>query len=204
MSKSLFGAAAVALALAASAANAADFPAQAYSAPFAANSYKWAGPYLGGNLGYQWGNTTRNPTDPWGFAGGVQGGYSWQWGPWVLGGEGDVTVSAAHDTFAPWKFSNPWFGTARVRAGYALNNILFYGTAGLAVGEGRAQSFGLTEHHTHAGWAGGAGMEVGLTPRWSARVEYLFVDLGGRTYVLTGANNGFESSLLRLGFNYRF
>ena len=46
-------------------------------------------------------------------------------------------------------------------------------------------------------------MEVGLTPNWSAKAEYLFVDLSDERYVLFG-NTGFESSILRLGVNYRF
>ena len=91
------------------------------------------GAYLGGHLGYQWGNTTHNPTHPSGLAGGIQGGYNWQTGALVLGGEADLTISGAHDTFAPWKFSNPWFGTLRARAGYGFSNILVYGTVGLAL-----------------------------------------------------------------------
>ena len=34
--------------------------------------------------------------------------------------------------------------TRRGRVGYALNNVLFYGTGGLAFGELRATTFGLT------------------------------------------------------------
>jgi len=62
---------------------------------------------------------------------------------------GDVEVTGASDTFAPWKFSNPWFGTVRGRAGYA--NILFYGNGRLAFGELRGETFGLSESHTSAG-----------------------------------------------------
>jgi len=54
------------------------------------NAYSWAGPYLGGNLGYAWGSVDNNPTKPSGFAGGVQAGYNWQNGPWVFGVEGDI------------------------------------------------------------------------------------------------------------------
>ena len=38
------------------------------------NAYSWAGPYLGGNLGYNWGTVSNNPTRPSGFMGGVQVG----------------------------------------------------------------------------------------------------------------------------------
>jgi outer membrane immunogenic protein len=168
------------------------------------NAYSWAGPYLGGNLGYAWGKVDNNPTKPSGFAGGVQAGYNWQTGPWVFGIEGDIQVTGANDTFAPWKFSNPWFGTVRGRAGYALNNILFFGTGGLAFGELRGETFGLSETHTNAGWTLGAGAEVGLTQNWSAKIEYLYVDLSTSNFTITGASNGYRFGLARAGVNYRF
>ena len=169
------------------------------------NAYSWAGPYLGGNLGYAWGSVENNPTKPSGFAGGVQAGYNWQQGgPWVFGVEGDIQVSGAEQTFAPWKFSNPWFGTLRGRVGYALNNVMFYGTGGLAFGELKAESFGMTETHTNAGWTVGAGAEVGFAPNWSAKVEYLFVDLSRDNFVLTGASNSLNFSTIRVGVNYHF
>src|SRR5215471_51474 len=131
----------------------------------------WAGPYLGGNIGYAWGNVTGSQTKPAGFIAGIQGGFNWQNGPWVIGVEGDLQVSGAEDTFAPWQFSNPWFGTARGRIGYAFSNILFYGTGGLAFGETRGETFGLSESHTNAGWTLGVGGEFGIAPNWSAKVE---------------------------------
>ena len=67
--------------------------------------------------------------DPSGVAGGVQVGYNWQRGQFVFGGETDLQVSDADDRFASWKFSNPWFGTLRARAGFAMNNVLLYGTS---------------------------------------------------------------------------
>jgi outer membrane immunogenic protein len=168
------------------------------------NAYSWAGPYLGGNLGYGWGSVDNNPTKPSGFAGGVQAGYNFQTGPWVFGLEGDIQASAADDTFAPWKFSNPWFGTLRGRGGYAFNNILFYVTGGLAFGELRAETFGVSESHTNAGWTVGAGAEMGFAPNWSAKIEYLYVDLANSNFVVTGASNGYRFGLIRAGINYHF
>ena len=168
------------------------------------NGYSWAGPYIGGNLGYAWGSVANNPTKPSGFAGGVQAGYNFQTGPWVFGIEGDIQASGAEQTFAPWKFSNPWFGTLRGRAGYALNNVLFYGTGGLAFGELRANTFGLSESHTNAGWTLGVGAEMGFAPNWSAKVEYLYVDLNNSNFVITGASNGYRFGLVRAGVNYHF
>jgi len=177
-------------------------PTPYYSAPAA--YYNWSGIYAGVNVGYEWGHVTSSSIDPSGIAGGGQVGYNWQSGQFVLGGEADIQASAADDTFAPWKFSNPWFGTLRGRAGYAMNNILFYGTVGMAYGELSGTRSGLDENKTLVGWTAGAGMEVGLTPKWSAKMEYLYMDLGDRAYTITGVNNGLTSNMLRLGINYHF
>jgi outer membrane immunogenic protein len=187
----------------AGAASAADYP-LAPSTPYLVRVHNWSGPYLGGQLGYQWGSTTNNPTQPSGIAGGVRGRYNWQTGAFVFGGEADLNVSGVQDRFASWKFSNPWFGTVRGRLGYAFSNVLVYGTLGLAFGGGHLELGGASESKIHAGWTAGAGMEVVLTNAWSARVEYLYVDLSDRPYGLTGTSHGFESSLFRVGVNYRF
>ncbi len=168
------------------------------------NAYSWAGPYLGGNIGYAWGSVDNNPTNPGGLVGGVQGGYNWQSGPVVFGVEGDIQATGADDTFAPWKFSNPWFGTVRGRIGYAFSNIMFYGTGGLAFGELRGETFGLSESHTTAGWTAGVGAEFGLAPNWSAKIEYLFVDLSDERFSITGVSNGYQFGVVRAGVNYHF
>jgi outer membrane immunogenic protein len=168
------------------------------------NGYSWAGPYLGGNLGYAWGKVQNSLTKPSGFVGGAQAGYNWQMGSWVLGLEADIQATGADDTFAPWKFSNPWFGTVRGRVGYAFSNIMFYGTGGLAFGELRGETFGLSESHTTAGWTAGAGAEFGFAPNWSAKVEYLYVDLSNSQFTITGAPNGYRFGVVRAGVNYHF
>lgn len=169
-------------------------------------SYGWRGPYVGGTLGYQWGDVSHSGSNPSGVAGGALAGYNWQFGQFVFGGETDLQGSDADDTFASWKFSNPWFGTLRARGGFAMNNVMFYGTLGLAYGTLRAQSAlsGLGESHLTAGWAGGGGLEVGLLGNWTARAEYLYVNLDKRNFVLDGTTHGIASNLLRLGINYRF
>ena len=204
--KRIVGAAALLMMVAGGSAAAADLPHPSYyTAPAPLSAYSWTGPYLGGNLGYEWGATSNNPTRPSGFAGGVEGGYNWQSGQFVFGGEADIQLSGATDTFAPWKFSNPWFGTVRGRAGYAVSNLLIYGTAGLAFGELQAETFGLvTETHINAGWTAGAGVEAAFAANWSAKVEYLFVDLASNNYAVTGTSNGLSASLFRMGVNYHF
>jgi outer membrane immunogenic protein len=183
-----------------SAAGAADF----YTVPSPLGAYSWAGPYLGGTVGYEWGTVRNNPNQPSGFEGGFTAGYNWRQGAFVFGGETDINLSDANDTFAPWQFSNPWFGTLRGRVGYAVGNVLLFGTAGLAYGELRAQNPAASEYHDSVGFAAGAGVEVGLTPHWSAKAEWLYLDLTNQNFAVTGTSNGLEANLLRFGLNYRF
>jgi outer membrane immunogenic protein len=203
--KRLFAIALAAIALASGAATAADVT--PYASPATVRDTFWQGPYVGANLGYQWGLATNAVANkPSGAAGGLQGGYSWQLGSFVFGGETDLQFSDADNQFAGWKFANPWFGTLRVRAGLAAHNMLFYGTVGLAYGTMTAKNLatGVSEARTSTGFAGGLGAEVALMGNWTARAEYLYVDLSDRSFVLTGAQNGLGSSVLRFGVNYRF
>ena len=187
------------------AANAADMQRSApdYQAP-AGSYYNWAGAYAGANVGYQWGKVKNTGTNPSGLEGGLQLGYNWQNGQFVYGAETDLQISGADDTFAPFKFSNPWFGTLRGRAGLAMNNILLYGTFGLAYGGLKGEIAGLSESKTHIGWTAGLGAEVGFNQQWSAKLEYLYADLSNRAYSITGTQNGLSTSILRVGVNYHF
>ena len=187
------------------ASSAADFPVAPYfTAPEPLSAYSWAGPYLGATAGFEWGSVDNSGVKPSGIAGGIEGGYNWQYGAFVAGGETDIQLSGADDTLSPFEFSNPWFGTLRGRAGVALNNVLLFGTAGLAYGDIRADSALLSESHTSIGWVAGGGVEVGFTPRWSAKAEWLYLDLSDRNFSVTGTSNGLAADLLRMGVNYRF
>lgn len=166
--------------------------------------YNWMGPYLGGSLGYQWGRATGSGADPSGIFGGLQTGFNWQTGRLVFGGETDIQIAAAEERFAAWKFSNPWFGTLRARAGLAFDNVLVYGTAGLAYGRGRLELAGGSESNVHYGWTAGLGLQVGVTGNWSAKAEYLFVGLAEKSYLLTAGRHGSDSNVLRFGLNYHF
>jgi opacity protein-like surface antigen len=74
---------------------------------------------------------------------------------------------------------NTWLATARSRAGYAFDRFLVYGTGGAAFGNIQANfSLDPVSSATEAGWTAGAGVEVAVAPHWSAKAEYLFVDLG--------------------------
>ena len=60
------------------------------------------------------------------------------------------------------------------------------------------------------GWTIGAGLEASLARNWTAKVEYLYVDLGSFNCGLNcGAglvtdNVSFHANLLRAGVNYKF
>lgn len=188
-------------------AQAADLPYQSrapYTVNQPLNGYSWAGPYLGGTLGYEWGDVSNSGAKPSGVAGGVTAGYNWQSGQMVFGFETDLQGTGADDQFASYKFSNPWFGTVRGRVGYAFNNVLIYGTGGLAYGSLQAESNGLQQSQTAVGWTLGVGAEVGIYQNWTAKIEYLYVDLANNNYTLTGASNGLDFGTVRVGVNYHF
>lgn len=169
------------------------------------SAYNWQGLYVGVNFGYEWGKVTNAATRPESFTGGVGLGYNWQYGSLVYGIETDIQLSGADDTVGSTKFSHSWYGTLRGRGGFTFNNVLLYGTAGLAYGDLKGETVGGgSESKTLAGWTAGVGMEIGLTPAWTAKAEYLYVDLAGRGYLVTGVNNGYEANILRFGANYKF
>jgi outer membrane immunogenic protein len=188
-----------------SVATAADLASIYYGGPARYFAFTWAGPYAGGTLGYEWGTIDNNPTHPNGVAGGLEAGFNWQNGNIVYGGEADINFSAADDTFAPWQFSNPWFGTVRGRAGVAIDHVLLFSTGGLAYGEVTGTTSGnLSESHSSLGWVAGLGAELSFAQHWSAKAEWLYLDLDDRHFSVTAANNGLAANLVRLGLNYHF
>src|SRR3954471_12727515 len=104
MRTSAFGllAAAAALAIAASGAQAADLPSRYSPAPAynAMPTFTWSGFYVGANLGYGRSTGHNQYFDPafnvtggsrkGGFLGGVQAGYNYQFGMFVVGAETDI------------------------------------------------------------------------------------------------------------------
>lgn len=206
MSKNAIAGAALVLMATIGAAQAADIPgvARPYAAPTPAYAaYNWMGPYIGANLGYAWGGVTNDRSDPSGSVLGGQAGYNWQSGQFVTGVETDLEWSNAEDKADNAKFSHSWFGTTRVRAGYAMNNVLLYGTGGFAYGGLELSQDGRSQTRNALGWTLGAGAEVGLTPNWSAKIEYLYFDLAGKKY-FDGDRHALDASVMRAGVNYRF
>ena len=197
-----------------------------------ASVYNWTGQYIGGHIGYGIGSYHhRNDNngartrdfDMDGIVGGLSAGYNWQTRgtSLVLGIEADIAASGVKgaDDDSAWGCGEPctasvkWFGTVRPRVGFAHNNALFFVTGGFAFGNVEATNgafLGGVEGSSkiQSGWTAGAGIELALAPRWSAKLEYLHIDLGGFVYKFNGAVpisvRNIEFDVVRLGVNYRW
>lgn len=196
----------------------------------------------GGQIGYDW----QVPFNGMGFVTGVEadiqgvaaiGGNQGRWlaVPYVNSGYYANPVIMSNQQGS----SNlSYLGTVRGRFGYlVMPNLLVYGTGGLAYGglNARIQNtqiwqdsggpwnlvYGQNSYsNTQVGWTAGGGAEWMFMPNWSAKVEYLYYDLGnvGGTVLNTsyglqaGVNTGFQSAtnysgrvtgnIVRAGVNY--
>jgi outer membrane immunogenic protein len=185
---------------------------------------------------------------PAGFTGGFEAGYNWQVSNFVVGLEGDVeylglkgsaSTVGAYPCCSPSTFnvtssaSTTWLATARVRAGIAANDWLFFATGGAAFTNIKA-NFGFSDNcaslgicggqnafeaaalsSAKTGFAVGAGIEKAIGQNWTVKAEYLRVGFG--TIVGTGlltTGPGFETqvmthsydlkaNIVRLGINYK-
>ena len=45
---------------------------------------------------------------------------------------------------------------------------------------------------------------MALNKNWSAKAEYLYVDLSDKNFTITGLPNGYQFGVIRLGVNYHF
>jgi outer membrane immunogenic protein len=228
---------------------AADLPqpppqAPAVYVPVVAPVYNWGGIYYGINGGYGFGKTTW--TDPNNFSGlgstgnfntdgfvvGPTLGVNFQNDAFVYGIEGDFDASwldgkstsafcgaVGFGAGAQCETKNTWLGTLRGRIGYAADRVLFYATGGGAFGNVESGIGGSFDKSTKAGWTAGAGVEAAFADNWTARIEYLYVDLGNGSCT-SGGNCGvdlvgaavvpandtvkFTTSLVRAGIDYKF
>ena len=187
--------------------------------------------------------TTLSP-DPKGVLGGGQIGYNWQapGSRFVFGLEADIQgadikgtattspiidivgASQGPDTFLQASQKLTWFGTVRARLGVTpVDRLLLYVTGGLAYGHvdyaantsfspdfGYPIAFGKTK----VGWTAGAGAEWAFAQNWSAKLEYLYLDLGDQSAIANPnqANPPFQvgydwktqAHIVRAGVNYKF
>lgn len=216
----LFAAVASLMLLAGSVAQAADMPMKAAPPINPPPLYTWTGFYIGVNLGGAWTNTSSNNFDSnlGGVIGGGQIGYNWQAGQILLGVEGDFQGSSqkgsGSTTIGGITYSTegriPWFATLRGRLGYVNGPWLIYATGGGAwlnyELDVSAAGGSASDHTTKGGWTVGGGVEWMFFPRWSAKLEYLYIDTNSTSVTLFG--NTFDArakeNIVRAGVNYHF
>jgi outer membrane immunogenic protein len=179
-----------------------------------------------------------NSLDLDGVIGGGQVGYNWQFNRWLLGIEADIQGSGqrAGGAFATpaalvcgvacvlvpgdsvaYQDKLDWFGTVRGRVGWVMDRWVPYVTGGLAYGQGTiggtatvggvATAFNTSKDYV--GWTVGGGAEWAFADRWSAKVEYLYIDFGrGPTIPLSPALNittgHMTDNIGRVGVNFHF
>jgi outer membrane immunogenic protein len=173
---------------------------------------------------------------PGGWLGGGQIGYNWQLSQWVLGLETDIqgagqvdgacvgACELTFDTGTTLERKLGWFGTTRGRLGYATGPALLYVTGGAAYGQVRTSITDLggpgivstaSATHTKGGWTLGSGIEGALSGPWSAKLEYLYMDLGNVSDTFatpaafsplrtTTVSSSVHDHVFRAGLNYRF
>jgi outer membrane immunogenic protein len=242
MTKKLTLGAITALLLGTTAASAADLPVKV-PPPIAIYNWTgfYIGASAGGSFGFS-DHVDRatgiSDTSGYNVKGGLIGGtlgYNWQMSSFVVGFEGDASWVAERGTMPDVgtnainlgfvdpvtgaaqfsSFTNEtWLATARGRFGYAVNNLLFYGTAGYAaagVGQGiydNSHNLLASTSSTRSGWTAGGGLEWGFAPNWSAKFEWLYMKFNTvafNTAVAEGPRNvPFDDNVVRFGVNYRF
>ena len=204
-------------------ATAADLAARPYAkAPAAVVAiHDWSGFYLGVVGGGAWENASGDPKMKGGFVGGTAG-YNWQAGNVVFGLEADgawadVSATATGVTTVPGfgvvtataTSKTDAMGTVRGRIGWAVNQVLFYGTGGYAWIDNKItlSALGVTASDSkfHSGWTVGAGVEAFFAPQWSVKGEYLYRSLGGQTYFSGALPTGtLNFHTVQVGVNYHF
>jgi outer membrane immunogenic protein len=194
-------------------------------------TYDWGGFYVGINGGYGFGQTnwvsTALPFEigNFGINGGLAGatlGINYQVGQIVFGFETDadwtmfkgtssVAYCGAITAGAACQTQERWLATFRGRVGYAIDRVLVFGTAGGATGSvwSGLSPPGTFDISNNFGWTVGGGVEAIITPNWTAKVEYLYLNLGNGVCptncgVAVPMNTPLNENLLRVGVNYKF
>jgi outer membrane immunogenic protein len=217
---------------ASTAASAADLPRQAPMMKAPPPVWNWTGFYAGiyAGGGTSESNAALGPSfrssadiNGIGFLGGVQAGYNWQLNPnWVAGFEADIGYLGINRSYMNWNdptvlaVKAGGYGTARLRFGYAAGPSLIYASGGAAFLDVRnsasanVPALGFVGSFSHSGiesgWTAGVGIETAIAPHWSARAEYLYIDVGQSTFPFFDTTTIFENRfhVFRLGLNYLF
>ena len=186
----------------------------------APNPHHWRGLYAGAHIGGSFGDIAikgQNPTDAdlSGLMSGGYIGYDLAVGNVVTGVEFDATWSlndGSETAFGTGRITPDigWLTSARIRLGYAWNQFLFYGTAGLAYTniDYNISLNGITvdKDETDTGFVIGGGVDFELTSQLSVRVVALHYEFDSTDFEI--GNTTFESetdvTTVRAGLSVRF
>ena len=169
------------------------------------NAYSWAGPYLGGNLGYAWGSVDNNPTKPSGFAGGVQAGYNWQ-SPGTRGCSASRATSRPPAPKIPLRRGNsPTPGSARCAAASAMRSTTCCSSAP-AVWPSANCAPRLSACRNRIPMRAGPGRRRRnrLRPELERQDRISLRRSVQQQFIITGASNGYRFGMMRAGVNYHF
>jgi outer membrane immunogenic protein len=177
-------------------------------------AFDWERFYVGVHAGYGWaggvGGVDRNdPADDQDdtfFESSVNGpvlggqlGLDWQWNSLVLGAEADLAwtgVNADEEHFGKGDVVD-YLGSARLRAGAALDRFLVYGTGGVGVA-GISDPLDDDDGWLDLGWTAGAGAEYLVSNRMSVGVQYQQYGFGDRKDEVQGSEESFDGRVKTL------
>ncbi len=142
----------------------------------------------------------------------VIGGYNFTNGPWIWGIEADLFDPGLDERKAiaglgTLSAKSDWHGSLRLRAGYAWDRAMVYGTAGLALAELEIKSsLGGKDSSVQTGIAAGLGAEYAIDENWRVRVEGLVYSFSDDDVKLAGSSRDISwgHSTLRSGIMRKF
>ncbi|THF53854.1 outer membrane protein [Allorhizobium terrae] len=194
------------------AADAVDEVPSAPAAVEAPATFSWAGGYVGALGGY--GSLKAKTTDDLGdsakatFKGGRIGTFAgWNFDVGnnvILGAEGDLNYDWNKKTVGINNFKTDLSGSARARAGYAVDRALLFVAGGWTATKGKfyESDINATSKKTFSGWTIGGGVDYAVTDRIFARGEYRYNDFGSKT--LRDAKFDLKQHVINVGVGVKF
>jgi outer membrane immunogenic protein len=139
-------------------------------------------------------------------------GYNFQSGPWVYGVEADwmflgTKISKADPTLGTVKTTQGNLASLRGRGGYAFDNLLVYGTLGVAFLDREIKATaGGSNSDVQTGIVLGVGAEYMFSQEWTGRVEALAYGFGEDDVVLGGVTRKVSDGVgtIRVGIARKF
>lgn len=193
-------------------------------------SYSLSGGFAGGTIGY---NLQAGTTS---FVVGVEADLAWSdvkgttpafiaqvvnFSP-PFPSPGPPTITPTPGCAPNCEINSPWLATARLRFGYSFDWILPYVTAGFGIAKLQANMAGMPlgqQSSNNLGWTVGLGVEMVISGPWTAKLEFLHIDLNGFScdkscgalsafdpsgnFIAGGVHINASENIIRAGLNFR-